>query len=143
MPRTRNRHTETHAVGNGSEAGDIYPQRRDFWTHRHHEGGVIFPLLILFAGVTLLGNNFGLIPWGIWQSLIQFWPVLLILGGISILLGDNSGSRLVMSVIGIVVIVSVWTKALIDVGSSLVFSLGLDKLPWFSLLQSTPVSHTL
>ena len=69
-------------------------KREDFHYHHHHHdhprhrgfGGWIFGLIILFVGVVFLLNNFGIVPGDVWHSIWQFWPVLLILLGIRILL---------------------------------------------------------
>lgn len=42
-------------------------------------------LLISLGGLFLL-SNFGVLPWGVWGTLIQAWPLLLVLWGASILL---------------------------------------------------------
>jgi hypothetical protein len=48
------------------------PRRRSF----------VGPLLLLSAGVLLLLNNLGLLPWSIWRELWTFWPLLLVLLGL-------------------------------------------------------------
>ncbi len=50
----------------------------------------IFAILL---GVVFLLNNFGILPWEIWQNAWKFWPVLLILFGIEAILGRNSSFR--------------------------------------------------
>ncbi len=42
-------------------------------------------LLVLIGGLFLL-SNFGVLPWGIWNTLWRAWPLLLVLFGASILL---------------------------------------------------------
>lgn len=41
-------------------------------------------LMLVVVGAILLLNSLGIIPWGVWGSLGRFWPVLLILAGVSI-----------------------------------------------------------
>lgn len=48
------------------------PRRRSF----------VGPLLLLSAGVLLLLNNLGLLPWSIWRELWPFWPLLLVFLGL-------------------------------------------------------------
>ena len=43
------------------------------------------PLVLIAAGVVLLLNTLGVLPWSIWSQIGRFWPVLVILGGLSIL----------------------------------------------------------
>ena len=46
-----------------------------------------FPLFLIVIGVILLLNNYGLITVNIWNLLATYWPVLLILYGLSLLSG--------------------------------------------------------
>ena len=46
----------------------------------------IFGILLLFLGVIFLLQNFNVLPWGLWETLWRFWPVLIIIIGLSILL---------------------------------------------------------
>jgi uncharacterized protein YjbI with pentapeptide repeats len=47
--------------------------------------GYVGPLLLIAIGFILLFNKLGLLHWGAWGSLLQYWPVILILWGIEIL----------------------------------------------------------
>lgn len=47
--------------------------------------GFVFPLIIITIGVILLLNNLGIISWEIWRTLWLYWPVILILFGIEML----------------------------------------------------------
>ncbi|MGE5560225.1 MAG: LiaI-LiaF-like domain-containing protein [Chloroflexota bacterium] len=42
-------------------------------------------VLLVIIGAVLLLNSLGIIPWGVWTSLWRFWPVLLILAGVSVM----------------------------------------------------------
>ncbi|NJD53098.1 MAG: pentapeptide repeat-containing protein [Candidatus Methanoperedens sp.] len=62
--------------------------------------GYVGPLLLLTIGFILLFNNLGSLPWEIWGSLWQYWPVILILSGIQILARrSESGIMYVLAVI--------------------------------------------
>ena len=61
-----------HAVIGAPAASTSAPRRRGF----------VGPLLLLSAGVLLLLNNLGLLPWSIWRDLWPFWPLLLIFLGL-------------------------------------------------------------
>jgi hypothetical protein len=52
--------------------------------------GLVWPVMLIGAGIVLLASNMGLLPWGVWQTLISLWPVLLIAAGLDLLLGRNS-----------------------------------------------------
>jgi len=57
---------------------------------RHARHGLVWPVILIGAGVVLLLNNLGVLPWGIWQTLLGLWPVLLIAAGLDLLLGRHS-----------------------------------------------------
>lgn len=57
-------------------------------------------VILIFAGVVFLLNNFNIIPWGFWESLIRYWPLLLILMGLRLLLGNNWKSNLLLTLLG-------------------------------------------
>jgi len=53
--------------------------------HRHGRG-FVFPIFLIVVGVLLLLQTLGVLPWDLWATLWRFWPVLLILLGLSIVL---------------------------------------------------------
>lgn len=57
--------------------------------------------LLVFAGIILLFNTFEVIPWTIWFEIFNYWPFLLILSGLQILLGSGLVSRSIMLLITI------------------------------------------
>jgi hypothetical protein len=54
---------------------------------RRRRGSLIFPIVLIVAGLILLLNNLGVVPWSIWPSLARLWPVLLILLGVDLVIG--------------------------------------------------------
>lgn len=51
--------------------------------------GVIFPILLIGAGVVVLLDNLGVVSMS-WQVLLRFWPVLLIILGLDVIFGRRS-----------------------------------------------------
>jgi hypothetical protein len=49
------------------------------------------PVLLIGLGILFLLSNFGLLTIDIWDILLRFWPVLLIIMGLDVLLGRRSG----------------------------------------------------
>lgn len=49
--------------------------------------GIVFPLLLIAAGVVLILNNLGYLPWSVWGFLSRLWPVVLVALGLDILFG--------------------------------------------------------
>lgn len=47
---------------------------------------VFWGFLLVLIGGLLLASNFGIVSWGVWNTLLRAWPVLVILWGVSVLL---------------------------------------------------------
>ncbi len=64
---------------------------------QQHHGGLVWPIMLIAAGIILLLNNLGMLSWDIWATLWRLWPVLLIAIGLDIIIGRRSfwGSLLV------------------------------------------------
>ena len=50
------------------------------------QGGIFFPLILIFVGVMLLLNTMGVVAWSAWWRLWPLWPALLVLIGLDILM---------------------------------------------------------
>ena len=46
----------------------------------------IWGIFLLFLGIVFLLQTFNVLPWGLWGTLWRFWPVLIIIAGLSILM---------------------------------------------------------
>jgi hypothetical protein len=66
-----------------------------------------WPILLIILGFLLLFNNFDILPWTIWQSLIHFWPIILILIGLEILLGRSKISNVIVTLVGLIVLLTI------------------------------------
>jgi len=58
-------------------------------TERKPRGAVGAPIggiLLLFLGVVFLLQTLGVLPWALWETLLRFWPALIIILGLSVLL---------------------------------------------------------
>ena len=53
-------------------------------------GSLLFPLVLVAAGIVLLLTNLGLIEGVAWRDVLRFWPVLLIVAGIDLIIGRAS-----------------------------------------------------
>ena len=54
-----------------------------------HRGSVLIGLLLVALGVLLLLNVTGAVGFGIWLELVKYWPVLLVLIGLEIILARS------------------------------------------------------
>lgn len=48
---------------------------------------------LILLGIVFLLNNFGVLSWDLWQNLWKFWPILLVLFGVEIILGRNASVK--------------------------------------------------
>lgn len=69
------------------------------WKKHDSSGGVVWGFSLLFVGLVFLLNTLGILPWETWSTLLRLWPLLLILSGIRIILGDNFVSHLTVSIL--------------------------------------------
>jgi hypothetical protein len=77
--------------------------------------GVFFIAL----GTMLLLNTLGVVPWSFWDHVWQFWPVLLILVGTHIVLGENLVSKIVTAILSVIVFSLIIDYGLTQVNSPL------------------------
>ncbi len=77
------------------DESDDQPRKR--YCHRH--GGLWFALVLIIVGLVLLLQNFDLVTPAIWQELIKFWPVLLMIAGLEIILGKSAVGQLLLVII--------------------------------------------
>lgn len=80
---------------------------------RPRSKSLVFPIVLIVAGVLLLLNNLGIVPWSVWLSLARLWPVVLILLGIDLLVGRRhpwAGAGITTLMLAIVLGVTVWTS---------------------------------
>ena len=63
---------------------------------REHRGGSIWGCLLLFAGLILVLNNFGIIAWTFWYAIAPLWPLLLVLFGLRIIFGRSTVARIIV-----------------------------------------------
>lgn len=68
-------------------------------TTKKDPGDIIAGLIIITVGIILLGNNLGLISWQFWETIIRFWPLLFILMGVQVILGNSLLARLTVFMI--------------------------------------------
>jgi hypothetical protein len=53
-----------------------------------YRGPIFFPLVLVVLGFLLLFSNLGYIQFDFWQFIVTWWPLLLIIGGLDILIGS-------------------------------------------------------
>jgi len=53
---------------------------------RRPVAGLLIPIVLTGFGVLLLLNTLGILPWESWSEIGRFWPALLIVFGLSLLM---------------------------------------------------------
>lgn len=95
-------------------------------------------ILLILAGAILLLNNFGKIPWSIWESVWKFWPVIIIIWGLELLSGRNIFGKLILIIISLALISFIFSFSLSNIDSN--FDSQLKNLfpQWESLKEQIP-----
>ncbi len=77
---------------------------------RHERPGLVWPVFLIGIGVVFLLNNLGVLPWGVWQTLLGLWPVLLIAAGLDLMLGRRSARGALLAAILVLAVLAgaVW-----------------------------------
>jgi len=71
----------------------------------------IWGIFLLFLGVVFLLQTLGVLPWGLWGTLWRFWPVLIIIIGLGILLCRYNVwlvSLLMLAILGACLGIAIW-----------------------------------
>ena len=74
-------------------------------------GVPIWGVFLGFLGVVFLLQTFDILPWGLWGTLWRFWPVLIIITGLDILLHRYNVwlvSLLILVVLGAGLGLAIW-----------------------------------
>ena len=65
----------------------VWPTRNSNNSERRSHGYSISAVLLIGLGLVFLLNNFGVLSWNLWDNLWKFWPILLVLFGIEMIIG--------------------------------------------------------
>jgi hypothetical protein len=63
---------------------------------------VVFAIFLIFIGSIFLLNTTGVVGWGIWEYILRFWPVFLILAGIKLILGHSVVTEILITAFAVV-----------------------------------------
>ncbi len=102
-----------------TEAKTTAPRERRVRQHGDHTEGVVWGVFLILGGGVLLLNTLVIVPWSFWESVWRFWPILLVLAGLEIILGKSAFSRAVLFVLTLAILAFVCAYGLADIGSPL------------------------
>lgn len=70
-------------------------------SERQRRSKALLAVIIIFLGITFLLNNLTILPWGSWELIWKFWPVVLILAGLQISFGRFWFADFIITIIGL------------------------------------------
>jgi hypothetical protein len=79
--------------------------------HHHNSGAPVWGIFLLLLGVTFLLQTLNILPWGLWGTLWRFWPAIIIVIGLAIILRHTSAlltSLIALVVFGGCIGIAVW-----------------------------------
>ena len=79
-------------------------------------GAPVWGIFLVFLGIIFLLQALEVITWGLWRTLWRFWPVLIIIIGLDILLRRRNVwlvSLLVLAVLGASLGIAIWQYGLL------------------------------
>ena len=74
-------------------------------------GAPMWGIFLLFLGIVFLLQTLNILPWGLWGTLWRFWPVLIIIVGLGVLLRPYNVwlvSLLILAVLGASLGIAIW-----------------------------------
>jgi len=79
--------------------------------HKRAIGAPIWGIFLVFVGAVFLLQTLNILPWGLWGTLWRFWPVLIIIIGLGVLLRRYNVwlvSLLILAVLGASLGIAIW-----------------------------------
>ena len=99
--------------------------RRHHHDHEHRGSGV-FGLIILFIGIFALLDNLGFVSGRIWAYILPFWPVILILIGLKIILGRSVIARSLTFFVALILLSYIFMNAWVNTRGELPYYMRLS-----------------
>jgi|GEM_PF-5139070 len=104
--------------------------------HEHHHKSPVGAIILITLGVLFLLSNLGILPISVWFILLRFWPVLLILLGLRIILGRGKNHE-AFAFISFILIAVVIVVSIASVNSNMRAWMQ-SHMPWFPMQQMMP-----
>lgn len=68
---------------------------------------VVFAIFLIFIGTIFLLNSTGVVGWGIWQNILRFWPIFLILAGVKLIFEKSAVAEIIIGILALLLFTSV------------------------------------
>ncbi len=99
---------------------------------------IVGATVFITAGIVLLLNNFNVISWSIWNYLAVFWPIVFVFIGLDIISGNSWVSKIITTIIGLLIITFVLIFSLTAVDSRF-RNIMFNNFPlWKTIYQGIP-----
>ncbi len=129
MTQTKNKEPEVTVFGEVLSDNQV----------RREQSDPITGFLLLFAGVVLLLNSLGVLPWTIWSEMLKFWPILVILLGLKILLGSSVLAHTLINIIYFAVFAYLLLFLLLKFAPDLLIWLPTDFINYLKIWEFKPL----
>lgn len=106
------------------------------YSRRKHQHGVLGGVILLLIGVVFLLNNFGILPWQVWNVIWRFWPLILVVWGFEVIFGRALLGRIVVSFISLLLAAFVLVYAVSVVNPFFAHWIQSFLPGWTNLLQT-------
>ena len=74
-------------------------------SYEYWESRIFSALTLIVIGVILFLNTTGQLSWSIWLNLFRYWPLFLVMAGISIILSFNRVTKLIASIVSFLIFI--------------------------------------
>lgn len=98
-----------------------------------------FAAILIIIGIIFLLNNLGVLPWDFWISILQFWPLFLILIGLKMVIGTSKIAKILMTIFVVLVFAVLILFAVVTNNKTIFNGLG-NKIPALSQIFNTDSS---
>ncbi len=68
---------------------------------------ILWALVLIAAGFIFLLNNFGLLSVDVWAVLVRFWPVILIIWGLRMILAKSRLGKTLINILATILLVEI------------------------------------
>lgn len=101
---------------------------------QYHSGGIVWGAMLIIGGIIFLLNSLGIVSWDVWNHIWQFWPILLILWGIQVIVGQGRAARVLITLVTIAFLILVALYALSSQNQAIREALPSSLLPIFDMI---------
>lgn len=107
---------------------------------RHITDALVWGGVLISVGAVLLLNSLGVLSWDLWQFLVKFWPIFLIIAGLNVVFGSTKVGSIVVGVATIVMLVGAIVFSVLAGGNTAGTGFNWD---WFNPNRANQITTNL